>query len=103
LSWSAVGRDEILRLAREAVTDRGLQYGKPEDSFERIAVLWNAWLKVRKPGPIGGLDVALMMLLFKVGRIAGGNRNHIDNYIDIAGYASCAGELVSGSGEESRE
>lgn len=44
-----------------------------------------------------------MMLLFKAGRIAGGNGNHIDNYIDIAGYASCAGELVSGSGEESRE
>jgi hypothetical protein len=89
-----VGRDEILRLAREAVNDRGHQYGKPEDHFGRIATLWNGWMKIRKDGPITAVDVSVMLLLMKVGRIAG-NGKHVDNFVDVAGYASCAGELAT--------
>ena len=87
--------DEILRLAREAVGDIGRRYGKPEQSFEKIATLWNAWLKIRKGGDLTGLDVALMMLLFKVGRIVG-NGKHVDSFVDVCGHGACAGELASG-------
>jgi hypothetical protein len=35
-----------------------------------------------------------MMMLMKIGRLAGG-RKHVDTYIDIAGYAACAGQLAT--------
>lgn len=89
-----MGRDEILRLAREAVNDRGHQYGKPEDCFEKIATLWNAWLRIRKGGDLGPVDVAIMLLLMKVGRIAA-NGKHLDSFVDICGYGACAGELAT--------
>jgi len=37
-------------------------------------------------------DVAIMMALFKIARIAG-NAQHEDNYVDLAGYAALAGEI----------
>lgn len=39
-----------------------------------------------------------MMILLKTARIAGGSEK-ADNFIDIAGYAACAGELVSKKNE----
>jgi Domain of unknown function (DUF6378) len=38
-------------------------------------------------------DVALMMMLLKVARTAGGTFN-LDNYIDAAGYAGIPAELA---------
>ena len=35
-----------------------------------------------------------MMALLKVARIATGNKE--DNFIDLAGYAACAGEIAEG-------
>ena len=35
-----------------------------------------------------------MMILLKVGRIAGGSLSQ-DNWVDIAGYAACGGEIVT--------
>jgi hypothetical protein len=90
-----VGREEILQAAMEAVTKRNLTYGEPEDSFSAIAELWLAWLKIRKTQDLGVVDVAIMMMLMKIGRLAGNGGNHIDTWIDIAGYAACAGELAT--------
>jgi hypothetical protein len=93
-------RDEILQRARAAVEERGRQYG---DCFDNVATLWNAWLKVRNRrggGDLGGVDVAVMLGLMKVGRIANGG-NHVDSFIDWCGYGSCAGELATkGEGNE---
>ena len=89
-----MGRDEILQRAREAVGERGNRYGEPEQGFERIAVLWNGWLRIRKDGPITGFDVAMMMMLFKVGRISA-NGAHVDSFVDACGYGACAGELAT--------
>ena len=36
-----------------------------------------------------------MMILLKVARVAGGSES-IDNWVDIAGYAACGGEIMSG-------
>lgn len=43
-------------------------------------------------------DVAMMMVLFKTGRIMSGKVNP-DNYIDLAGYAACAGEIATRGAE----
>jgi hypothetical protein len=40
-------------------------------------------------------DVAVMLALLKVARIKQ-NPNHTDNWIDIAGYAACGGEIATG-------
>jgi hypothetical protein len=57
-------------------------------------------MKIRKGGELGGLDVAVMLALMECGRIAGNGKGHIDNFVDVAGYASCAGELATAVQEQ---
>ena len=85
-------RARILDSAKEAVTkDRAATHGKPEDTFGLLARLWSAYLGV----PVTAVDAALMLGLLKVAR-AKGNPGHEDNFIDLAGYAACGGELAKG-------
>lgn len=85
-------RREVLELATEYVTkDRAADHGKPEDTFQAIADLWNGYLGGEN---LDSQDVALMMVLLKVAR-AQMNPKHDDNYVDIAGYAACASELAN--------
>lgn len=85
-------RARILDSAKEAVTkDRAATHGKPDDTFGLLARLWAAYLGV----PVTAVDAALMLGLLKVAR-AKGNPGHEDNFIDLAGYAACAGELAKG-------
>ena len=44
---------------------------------------------------IDAADVAMMQILAKVGRFICGQSDHMDTVLDIAGYAACAGEIVS--------
>ena len=85
-------RTDILDAAREAVAGRKEIYGGPEDSFRRIAALWNAYLA---PGDrqLTGFDVAMMLALLKIAR-ARTAPGHTDNLVDLAGYAACAAEAV---------
>ncbi len=90
-------RKDILDAALKCVNgDRDEQYGKPEDSFSTVAVFWTEYLKSR-PGyclPILSKDVAAMLALLKIGRISTGAAKD-DNWIDLAGYAACGGEIES--------
>ena len=82
-------REEILDTAKEIVTGaRETTYGSPEDCFTTIAGLWGSYLNTT----ISTTDVAMLMVLLKVAR-SRGNAGYADNYVDIAGYAACAGEL----------
>lgn len=77
--------------------DRDRDYGSPETSFEMIAALWEPYIREKCVGPdvdvcITGSDVGAMMALFKIARIATGH-GKADNWIDLAGYAACGGEL----------
>lgn len=84
-------RDEILRTAAQYVTqDRASTHGDAERNFQRIAEMWSAYLGV----PVDSVDVASMMVLLKLARIKN-NPQHLDNWVDVAGYAACGGELVS--------
>ena len=95
-------RSEILESAKRCVCgDREQDYGSPENNFKTIASLWNSYLygaglmENRNPDVWKGLkpkDVAVMMALMKIARIASGNAKG-DNWIDLAGYAACGGEI----------
>jgi hypothetical protein len=87
-------RAEILDAARTCVCGgREQDYGTPEDSFGMIAKLWTAYLG-RDVNP---MDTAVMMGLLKIARVSGG-RSTQDSFIDLAGYAACAGELATEPG-----
>jgi hypothetical protein len=89
-------REDILKQATECVIqDRNTTYGEPEDSFGLIAAYWSAHLDADvKPS-----DVAVMMTLLKLARIKG-NAQHVDSWIDGAGYLACGGEIVSAAPAE---
>lgn len=94
-------REEILNAAKECVCQsREADYSSPEYSFKAIADLWTDYLIAARlisddPANFRGItpkDVAAMMVLFKIARVATG-RNKSDNWIDAAGYAACGGEV----------
>lgn len=82
-------RSEILENARRCVVgDREQDYGAPKANFSRIASFWSAYLGAE----IYPRDVAAMLALLKIARIASGHAK-ADNWIDLAGYAACGGEI----------
>lgn len=89
-------RQRVLRDADRCVCgQREHDYGGPEDSFRTIANLWTAYMT----GTCGDfvefspVDVSVMLGLLKVARIAN-NPKHMDNWVDLAGYAACGGEIA---------
>ena len=91
-------RKEILTSAYHCVCgDREQDYGSPENNFLEIAALWNAYLGT---SAIRSWDVAAMLALLKIARIASGHAKE-DNWIDLAGYAACGGEIQSSRPEVS--
>lgn len=74
--------------------DRDRQHGAKEDNFKRIAALWNAWISIRRGfTDLTAHDVGVMMALLKIARTQSGAHNE-DDYVDAAGYISCAGEIA---------
>lgn len=88
-------RTEVLETAREYVTkDRAATHGNVEDSFATLAAVWSARLGV----PLRPDQVAIMLIDLKAVR-AWGNPAHADNWVDIAGYGACGGEIATGGGD----
>ena len=85
-------REKVLEGAKKCVLqDRNNTYGPPEDSFERVAALWNA--DIGNGSSLTSVDASNMLILLKLAR----NREnplHFDNYVDIAGYAACGAECA---------
>ena len=93
-----VWREGILDEAKRCVCGKRQQdYGTPEDNFATIADFWNTYLggRLSANNPINSHDVGVMMALLKIARIKSGGTaaGSMDNYIDLAGYAACAGEM----------
>mgnify|MGYP005755761715 FL=1 len=83
-------RFDILDTAGEIVGGhRVTDYGEPEDNFGVIARLWSAYLGI----DISEVDVSMLMVLFKAGRIKSGTATE-DSFVDICGYAACGGEIA---------
>lgn len=100
-----MNRPEILDTAKKCVCgEREQDYGKPEDNFGTIGLLWGVYLRAAHPelarvmgtNLISPKDVAVMMALLKVARAATGNSP--DTFVDLAGYAACAGEIATQRG-----
>lgn len=90
-------RQDILQAAQACITvDRAATHGEAEDSFALIAAYWTIWLGDRLAVPLTALDVSMMMVGFKIAR-AQGNAAHIDNYVDLVGYAALAAEISGGA------
>lgn len=88
---------EIAQKAADLIGgDRAEQHGDKSKTFANIAVLWNAYLGVRSSSeaPISAVDVGHMMALLKIARAQSGALNP-DDWVDAAGYISCAGELAT--------
>lgn len=93
-------RRSILRDAEKCVVgEREQDYGSPENSFAVIGKLWGIYLeeKCLRDGRITILpeDTAALMCLFKTARVATGH-GKADNWVDLAGYAACGGEIEGG-------
>ena len=91
--YNAIGgmtRDEILDKAKDMINGQRQQdYGSPEENFSTIAKLWTEYtITVISP-----VDVCCMMLLLKIARVKNGTGT-ADCFIDMAGYAALAGELL---------
>lgn len=83
-------RRRVLSEAEKCVCgQREQDYGTPEDSFSRIAEFWVTYKGVE----FSPVDVAIMMALLKIARISE-NPQHMDSWVDLAGYASCGGEIA---------
>jgi len=96
-------RKEILeKIAQVICVDRQNLYGQPENSFTTTAQLWATYLDARLvKAPEGTThiqalqphDIAAMMMLLKVARIAA-NPQNTDSWVDAAGYAACGAEVA---------
>lgn len=97
-------RGEVLGEAMSIINGaRQDAYGKPEDNFATIAEFWTTYLKAsRKRLPpdapvlfhfwISPKDVAIMMTLLKIARIATGTQTR-DSFVDAAGYIGIAADM----------
>ena len=95
-------RAEILDAAKVCVCgQRENDYGSPENNFETIGLLWGVYLRAAHPrlqmafgvNGISAKDVAAMMGLLKIARVATGNTP--DSFVDLAGYAALGGEIAT--------
>ena len=88
-------RKEILETAAKCVCgDREQDYGSPENNFKTIADLWTAYTGFG----FTAVDVAVMLALLKIARIGSGHAKE-DNWVDLAGYAACGGEIEASYGK----
>ena len=89
-------RQRVLIEAEKCVCGKREQdYGTPEDNFSRIAEFWATYKGVE----FSPVDVAIMMAMLKVARIAN-NQGHMDNWVDGCGYLACGGEIAGKAAQE---
>ncbi len=85
-----MNRENCLETAKACVTqDRQNDYGKPENNFQNIANLWNAYFGKEI---VNSTDVSILLMLLKVARLKTSPHKE-DNWVDIAGYAACGCEI----------
>ena len=86
---------EILNDAKKLIGgNRQKDYGDKLTNHQNIAALWSVFLQVN----ITAHDAAVCMALVKVARLM--HQHKKDNYIDLAAYASIAGEIEERTGKD---
>jgi len=90
---------EVLKLATQAVSERGDAYGHPAVNFARQARLMNAFFGDRLlPGErFDAQDIAIIGILIKLARMQEpGGYGILDHPVDVAGYANAFWEAGRG-------
>lgn len=94
--------DALLEAHRIVNGARQDAYGSPEDCFSTIAQLWYAYMlpQTERAGHLYFTphNVAVMLSLLKVGRIAH-NPAHHDSHVDGAAYLALADDMSKGGAE----
>ena len=84
----------------ETLEERGKRYGKFSDVAQKTQDLQEAFwegVEYQKIMTIPAFQsVAVDMILHKLARIAIGDSNYIDNWLDIAGYAQLVVDKLNG-------
>lgn len=87
-------KEKILEEATNNIAGpRNETYGPPIEDFECQAVMMSAYL-TRVNGylvTVRASDIASLMIIVKLARQAHASKR--DNWVDIAGYAGCGGEV----------
>lgn len=84
-------REELCDLAKHYTTqNRNTSYGEPEQLFKAVADRWSLTLGTT----VTSHQVVLCMLDLKVERLKN-NPQHVDSWVDIAGYAACGAEITT--------
>jgi len=89
----------VLDEAKKCVLhDRNATHGDPEDNFKTIAEYWTSYARSIgfKDITFTSKDVAAMMVLMKVSRLAT-SPEKLDHHVDIAGYAACGAQCAKAS------
>ena len=85
-----MNRGDILQEAqRLTAKDRQQTYGDPRTNHCRIADLWTIYLG----NEVTPQQVAICMALVKIARLM--ETETLDSFIDLAAYASIAGEIAT--------
>ena len=98
-----MNRKECLSSAETCVMGKRQQdYGEVENNFSDIGLFWGVYLRAAHPdlkkvigvNGIDAKDVAAMMALLKIARIASPTATE-DSFVDLAGYAACGCEIAT--------
>ncbi len=89
-------RSAVLAEADRLVNgERNVDYGDPIADFARTADFWTTYLSSVRglASPLEAHDVAVLMALLKISRIAW-SPDKEDHWVDLAGYAACGADCV---------
>jgi hypothetical protein len=95
----AANQNTVLDEAKSAVySERQAIHGPPSENFQIVAGFWRTYLEGRYDigVPITDTDVAMMMALFKMGRLTV-NQTHRDSQTDACGYVATLEVIQGGS------
>jgi hypothetical protein len=84
---------DILAQVDGIISERGINYGDPRESFTQIAEIWTTLLRGKlAPGQrVSASDVGLLMASLKIVRQA--NTHKRDNLVDAIGYLTIVSRL----------
>lgn len=87
-------RDMLLETAQSLISgSRATEYGSAYSNFLTVSDMWTAYLQKKDTETLSPHDVAALMILLKVARLAS-NPKSWDSWVDIAGYAALGAEVV---------
>ncbi len=74
--------------------DRDKEYGSPKENFDRFRAMVNAFLGKRIEGGLTTTDVAAVLSMLKLSRLAH-DPNKLDSWRDLVGYGALGFEMAA--------